>query len=194
MKKQFDRRIYNIATFKTAIADAMAHIGEFKAARRSGRVSKAFSERIMLAVTQVNGCRYCHYGHAKAALAAGVSQEDIQYLVAGEFDELPKEEVIALLFAQHYAESEENPAPEAWQRVVDAYGPDAARDIMAAIRMITVGNLWGNTFDALLSRLASNPAPGSSLWQELGVLAGSFYIIPAALIKRRLYRHGKTVV
>jgi len=190
MTKQFDRRIYNTTAFKAAIADTMDHIDDFKAAHRGARVSKAFSERIMLAVTQVNGCRWCHYGHAKAALAAGVSEEDIQRLVAGEFDELPQEEVVALLFAQHYAESEGNPDPEAWQRVVDTYGPDTARDIMAHIRMITVGNLLGNTFDTFLSRLAFKPASGSSLWQELGVLAGSFYIIPAALIKRRFFQTG----
>ena len=32
--------------------------------------------------------------------------------------------------------------------------------------MITFGNLVGNTFDALLSRFAGKPAPGSSLDME----------------------------
>lgn len=45
-----------------------------------------------------------------------------------------------------------------------------ARDILAYIRMITFGNLLGNTLDAFFSRLAGRPAPGSTLWDELGVL------------------------
>ena len=44
-----------------------------KAAMRGDLVSVQFRERLMLMVTEVNGCRYCSYGHSKAALAAGLS-------------------------------------------------------------------------------------------------------------------------
>lgn len=186
MNKPFNKRIYNISSFKTAVADALAHLDDLRAARRGGRVGPAFAERIMLAVTQVNGCRYCHYGHVRVALRSGVSQEEIRLLANGRLEELPAEEVTALLFAQHYAETEGEPEPEAWQRLVDRYGPDGARDIMAYIRMITIGNLLGNTLDAFLSRLTLRPAAHSSLGQELGVLLGMFIIIPAGLAKRAL--------
>lgn len=32
----------------------------------------------MLAVTQVNGCRYCSYVHARMALQAGLSEQEIR--------------------------------------------------------------------------------------------------------------------
>jgi AhpD family alkylhydroperoxidase len=182
----FQKRVYTVAAFRQDIADALAHMDEFRAAYRSGRVSRAFAERIMLAVTQVNGCRYCHYGHTRAALRAGVPPEDIRHLVEGELGRLPSEEVVALTFAQHYAETAGNPDPEAWQRLVDTYGPDTARDIVAFIRMITIGNLAGNTLDALLSRLQGRPAAGSSLGQELGVVLGAGVIVPVEMAKNML--------
>lgn len=185
-KRPFNKRIYTVAGYRQAIYEMFDHLDELRAAARSGRVSKPFAERIMLAVTQVNGCRYCHYGHARAALKAGVTPAEIESLVAGEFDQLPPEELVALLFAQHYAESAGRPDPEAWQKVVDTYGPAGAQDIMAYIRMITMGNLMGNTLDAFLSRLKLNPAGNSSLAQELGVILGSVVFIPAGLLRHKL--------
>ena len=187
MKTGFEKRIYTVAEFRRALDDVFAHLPDMRAAMRGGRVNKSFAERIMLAVTQVNGCRYCHYGHAKAALAAGITETEIRDLFEGELDKVPPTQVVALTFAQHYAETEGYPDPAAWQRVVDTYGPESARDIMAYIRMITMGNLLGNTFDALLYRLTLRPsAPGSSLVQETGVILGSLVLVPATFIRHKL--------
>ena len=188
MSETFKKRLFNRPTFTQAVGDVVNHLGDMRAASRGGRVSKPFAERIMMAVTQVNGCRYCNYAHTRAALRAGVPQEEIDQLAVGEFEGLPQEELVALLFAQHYAESYGQPDPEAWQRVVDSYGPDTARDIAVYVRMITLGNLYGNTFDAFLNRFKGKPAAGSSVWQELGVLVGGVVIVPLRIIKRLLSR------
>ncbi len=47
-------------------------------------ISPAFRERLMLAVTAVNGCRYCSYFHTGEALKSGLSQEEISRLLSGE--------------------------------------------------------------------------------------------------------------
>jgi hypothetical protein len=93
--------------------------------------------------------------------------------MALDLETFPENEVIALTFAQHYAESCCHPDPAAWERLATYYGAETANDILAYLRMITFGNLFGNTFDALLSRITGKPAPGSSLWSELGVLLGA---------------------
>jgi len=192
MQSKFNRRIYNIREFRAAIDDAFEHLPDMKRAMHSKRVDKAFAERIMLAVTQVNGCRYCSYGHAKAALSAGLSPEEIHALLAGEFSDAPPDQLPALMFAQHYAESEGAPDPAAWRRLVEMYGPESAQDIMTNIRMITVGNLSGNTLDALWYRLTFRPsAPDSNLLQEAGVIFGSLIIIPAAAFRH--FRGHRTV-
>ncbi len=170
-KGDFFKRLYTPHSLLQDFRDILAHFHEFRSAVRGKRVSKAFAEKIMLAVTAVNGCRYCSYGHAKTALASGVSQEEVDLLLSGEVGHASPEEAPALFFAQHYAESNGYPDPEMMQKLVETYGQDKARDILAHIRMITLGNLSGNTFDALLSRLRGRPAEGSSMGSELATLA-----------------------
>jgi len=179
----FSRRIYTWPEFITAARNVFCHMDDLRSAARAGRISKAFAEKIMLAVTRVNGCRYCAYGHTRAALAAGVAESELHQLMAGDLGGFPEQETIALAFAQHYAESACQPDSGAWQRVEAYYGAEPARDIQAYLRMITFGNLFGNTFDALLSRMGGGPASGSSLWSELGVLLGVFILVPVEMVK-----------
>jgi AhpD family alkylhydroperoxidase len=184
----FNKRIYSFPKFTEAVREIVSHFDDLRAASRAGRISKPFAEKLMLTVTCVNGCRYCSYGHARAALAVGVSEAELQKILQGEIGDFPEQEAVGLTFAQHYAESCCKPDPAAWQRLVDYYGPEAARDIEAYLRMITFGNLLGNTFDALLSRLAGKPAPGSRFFDELGVIFGVFFVMPFQMLKRRFSR------
>ena len=146
-------------------------------------IDRAFIERVMLAVSQVNGCRYCLYGHTRAAFAAGVPEEEVAILLQGELEGSPPEQAVALLYAQHFAESHEQPDLQARQRLTDAYGEAGAARIQASIYMITLGNLVGNTFDALGSRLQGRPAPTGSLLSELSVLAvAALGVLPLGLL------------
>ncbi len=178
----FSRRVYTLPGFLAALLDGAAHLPELARAARGGRVSRAQAEKIMLAVTQVNNCRYCRLGHSYAASRAGVSRAEIESLLAGDWSPFPAQETAALAFARHYAESEEQPDPAAWEALVAACGPAQARDALAYMRMITIGNLLGNTFDALLSRLRGRPALDSRLLDEAGVLltALGLLLLPAA--------------
>jgi len=167
----FSKRIYTPRSLLQDFRDILDHFHEFRSAVRSRRIDQAFAEKIMLAVTAVSGCRYCSYGHARMALASGVSPEEVDLLLGGEVGHASPEEAPALFFAQHYAESGGHPDPEMVQKLVQTYGQERARDILAHVRMITLGNLSGNTFDALLSRLGGRPAEGSSLGSEVATLA-----------------------
>ncbi len=184
MSASFNRRFYTFPAFRADVRQIFDHMDDLRRAARGGRVSKAFAEKIMLVVSSVNGCRYCCYGHSRAALAAGVSEAELQNLLALDLGPFPAHEVTALTFAQHYAEATCQPDPVAWQRVITYYGEETAQDILAYLRMITFGNLLGNTFDALLSRFAGKPSPGSSLWSELSVLLGVVWMPPSRLILR----------
>ncbi len=159
-----------------------AHMEDFDTAVRGKRVDKAFAEKIMLVVTQVNGCRYCSYAHTRAALIAGVRQTELQKLMAGELGEFPENQRVALTFAQHYAESRRQPDPSSLQGLLIYYGPEISLDILAYLRMITFGNLFGNTFDALLSRCRGIPADQSSIISELCVILGGLVIVPCGMV------------
>jgi AhpD family alkylhydroperoxidase len=122
-------------------------------------VDAELRERLMLVVTAVNDCRYCSYVHTRAALCAGISEGEVEELSRGELEGSPPEQVPALVYAQHWAESGGRPDPEARARVVERYGERRVRAIEVVLHAIRIGNLTGNTFDRVLSR-ASGGRPG----------------------------------
>ena len=119
-----------------------------------GLLSPAFQERLMLAVTAVNGCRYCSYFHAGQALKSGLSPEEINRLLSGNVADCPEDEAVAVLYAQHWAESDAHPDPEAFTNLQNIYGVETTEAIHLLLRMIRLGNLTGNTWDCLLYRLS----------------------------------------
>jgi AhpD family alkylhydroperoxidase len=189
-KPTFNKRIFTFSTFAASTRDLFAHLGELHSAFAQHRISPAFSEKIMLAVTQVNGCRYCSYAHTRLALQAGVSETELYDLLMGEFSHIPAHELIAVLFAQHYAEQADHYEAAAWQRLQDTYGVEVASDILTHIRVITFANLYGNTFDALLERLRFHPVRGSHFFDEVIVVSAGATVVPFGLfigmITRRL--------
>lgn len=118
---------------------------EMRSLMHGETLSAAFRERLMLAVTEVNQCRYCANHHAKQALVEGLSEAELQSLTEGEFDNSPAKERAALLYAQHWAEADGSPDKGARVRIVELYGAETAHAIDLALRVIRIGNLVGNT-------------------------------------------------
>ena len=175
------KRIYGVGTNFRLMNDFFGSFGDMR--RAKGLVSDAFEKRIMLAVTQVNGCRMCSYFHTAEALKMGMDETQVRGILGGDLGAAPDEEMAALLFAQHYADTIGRYDVDAWRRVVDAYGQKKARGIMAYIRAIMVGNAQGNIVGALKSRLKGQPEPNSTLGREIGVLAADIIVIPLLLVK-----------
>ena len=151
-------------------------------------LSKEFMERIMLAVTSVNDCRYCTYFHTKVALESGCSDDEIREILGGDLSCADQEEIPALAFAQHFAESHEKPSRKALKQLIKVYGVNKSRAIITACRMITMGNLFGNTIDAYMHRYHGIlPEDGSSLLE--GII---YYLsaIPALKMERAMKRRN----
>ncbi|WP_324292085.1 carboxymuconolactone decarboxylase family protein [uncultured Sphaerochaeta sp.] len=129
-----------------------------------------FMERIMLAVTEVNGCPLCSYAHTNLALESGMSNEEIQKLLSGDLEKIPLKELPAILFSQHYAESRGKPNLESWNRIVEIYGNQLALGILGAIRMIMMGNAFGIVLSSLQGRFKRNSNDQNPLFYELGML------------------------
>lgn len=152
--KKFNKRTYkNLKEFFSDLWFPMKHRKQLQAVTKKGLLEPSFRERLMLAVTAVNGCRYCSYFHAKQALKSGVSLDDISKLLNGDAGACPEEEAVAVLYAQHWAESNGQPDEEAAKRLQDFYGEEKAAAINLMLRMIRMGNLSGNSWDYLLFRL-----------------------------------------
>ena len=152
---KFKRRTYrSLRELWTDVRAVTARRQEIRALMRGQRIDPAFRERLMLVVTGVNACRYCSYAHAQEALAKGISRQEIEALGEGMFEGSPPEQVPALLYAQHWAESNGQPDAEARRQVVTQYGTEVIEAIELALHMIRVGNLSGNTLDYILYRLS----------------------------------------
>ncbi|MBN1314652.1 MAG: hypothetical protein JXA42_04270 [Anaerolineales bacterium] len=168
---QFKKRFYYKPNLLLKEMDyIIKHAAELKTAFQSGRVDRGFTKRIMLVVTGVNRCRYCRFGHARSAVREGMDSSLVNELLGGDLSQADPFELMALDFAMHYAESAANPNPEAVSELEEVYGTDMACDILMVLHMITFGNLLGNTFDALISRIKGLPAGESTLWNEVSTL------------------------
>lgn len=171
--------IYRIYVLALRTVPAMAR-GE-----KTGLLSKKLRERLMIAVTEVNGCAMCSWYHAKMALETGLDSDEIRRMLAGEFQDVPEEETTAILFARHYADTRGNPSPAAWQRFCDTYGKAPALSMLGAIRGIMLGNAVGIPSGSLLNRLGVKrfaKDSRSTLLYELAVLAAFAVMTPFALL------------
>jgi AhpD family alkylhydroperoxidase len=151
----FNRRIYrSLSGFMVDLRAILAGRSQMRALMRGESIDAAFRERLMLAVTAVNGCRYCSYAHARQALAAGMHGDEVRALQDGVLQESPEEERPALLYAQHWAETGGHVDPVTRERILEVYGQPAVAAIELALRTIQMGNLMGNTMDYALYRLS----------------------------------------
>ena len=148
---------------------------------RHTRCDKLTSERIMLAVTEVNGCALCSYAHTRMALQMGLPEAEVRGLLAGVADGVPSDELPGLAFAQHYADTRGRPDPAAWSQLTQQYGEDRALCILRATRMIMWGNATGIPLGSLLARVRGSSDPNSSLTYEVLTTLGALVILPVAL-------------
>jgi AhpD family alkylhydroperoxidase len=153
--KTFKRRLYpSLDDFAVDLRATMGRPRQMRAVMRGDSLDPAFRERLMLAVTAVNGCRYCSYFHARQALVVGIPAEEADALAAGVMEGCPPEQLPAVLYAQHWAESDARPDPATRQRIVELYGAETTEAIELALHTIRMGNMAGNTVDYVLYRLA----------------------------------------
>ena len=182
MKIDYGRKLYTIAELYRIVYHGIRTMKYMRRAKKKGDLGMEFQERIMLAVTEVNGCAICSYAHTRMALEAGMSDAEIQNMLAGETTDIPAEELQAVLFAQHYADSRGNPSREAWDRIVDAYGAIGARGILGAARAMMIGNAYGIPWSSFFNRFRGKPDQRSSLLYEIGVISVGSLAVPVAIV------------
>lgn len=167
------REIYRITH---DAARMIAHFGRFRKAH-----GKQFSSRIMLAVTEVNGCAMCAYAHTKFALDAGMNADEVRGLLGGVSEGTPDSELAAIGFAQHYADTHAHPDQDVWERLVQVYGTEQSLGVLGATRMMMWGNAVGIPMSSLRARMHGQPHPDSSLGYEIGAILGSWLVLPVAI-------------
>jgi AhpD family alkylhydroperoxidase len=178
---KFGKNLYTVKESYWIFYNGIRTLKYFFRTRRNNEISPQFTERIMLAVTEVNNCAICSYAHSKRALESGMTAEEIQNMLSGIIDDVPDDEVAAIMFAQHYADTMGNPTRESWQRIVQIYGTSKAKAILGSIRMIMIGNTYGIPWSSFFNRFRGKADPRSSLQYELTMMLGTI-LVPVSFI------------
>ncbi|NLB90614.1 MAG: carboxymuconolactone decarboxylase family protein [Clostridiales bacterium] len=178
-----------LATFKESYRHFYFALRSFPILKKSlsqGLISAPLKERIMLAVTEVNGCALCSYGHTTFALEAGLSQTEIDQLLNGEMGSIPPQDRIAVLFAQHVADGRGRVSKKAWENLIATQGKEQSLGILAATHVIMAGNTYGIPFGSFLARITKKDRyekdPRSSIGYELRTLFSMLLFLPCACI------------
>ena len=152
---QFEKRYYNNPV--SLIGDVyrlLSRRADVGRLMRGEIISNSFRERLMLAVTAVNRCKYCASVHSRTASNHGLSESEVGQLMDGLLPECPEAELPAIRYARHLAECGGNTDPQARQQLYKYYGEKQAAGIELTIQVIQVANLCGNTLDYWIYRLA----------------------------------------
>jgi len=151
--------------------------------RKSQKISEEFIERIMLAVTEVNGCSVCSYAHTKMALESGFSEEEIDSFLSGSDAYVVPEEAKAILFAQNFADAHGQLDEASYQALVDEYGSAGSEVILAAARVMTMGNILGLPLSGFWSRIKGKPYENSSVSYELLMILAPIVLFPVSALE-----------
>lgn len=147
------------------------------------KIDKKFRTNIMLAVTEVNGCKACSYFHTKHAIDSGIDELELKSLLSGDLENVKPEEALALLFAQHYASEKGNYSKETFQKIIDYYGQNQAYGILTTIRLISFGNAQGinlGNFGRRFTRKGS--VKGSKVLNEIFIILSPAILMPITFI------------
>ena len=136
----FARRTASPSTLAPWLLDLVTNLGGLWDSYRPARTIDAVTrERVAMAVTEVNGCRFCAWIHG--------SWQD--YLGDPDGAQVDPDDAL-LVFARACAEIGHPLDPAGLDGRID---PAALPAIRATIAQIEVSNLVGNTVDGLLARL-----------------------------------------
>lgn len=189
MKNTFRKRVFTPETLAKSIAAIAKDLPRLPKLLYPDAISPAFREKLFLAVTSVNKCRYCTWMHTEIAGNNGVDAAQVAALLESSVDADFGDEKEALVYAVHFAETERNPTKTRTGRLIAKYGEERAAQIVQYLNLIYFANLSGNTFDAFLSRVEGNaPEQGNMVFEA----AFSALAAPALLAVRAVY--GKNEV
>ena len=181
LRTTFTRKV-TVSQLYNSILYAARSFVPFARNKKSQLVDDHFLEHLQLAVTEVSACAVCSYAHTQMALKMGMSNAEINSFLTGDPAYQKTDEAKAMAFAQHYAETRGLPEKETFQAVIDEYGQEKARIILAAIQLMLAGNMIGLPMSAYRARRKGKPYSDSSPGYEWGMMLLSALFLPVGFV------------
>lgn len=192
MTQVFNKRIFTIKDHFKIMNHAAKSFGVLMYVKKHKLFNKKFKERIMLAVTEVNGCELCSYVHTKISLSSGMNKHEIKDLLNGIKDDIPEDQLVGVLFGEYYASSHEQPERVMIDRLISEYGREKAKIICAILGMITLTNSMGISMGLLKDRLTFKRVKKSKLINELGIPLLTMTLFPLLFLFYKIKSIFKT--
>jgi AhpD family alkylhydroperoxidase len=179
---KYEKRKYSLIEHIPIVFRAALGFLTLKSLKKKKVMNFKLKERIMLAVTEVNGCVLCSYVHTKLALKSGMTDDEIKALLAGDLENVPKEESLAVLFAKDYAYQKENIDPVYYNKIEERYGIYKAKAILSVCEVITMTNSMGIAMGLLKETLTFKHVKGSNILNEILIPILTMVLFPICLI------------
>ncbi|MBE0701167.1 MAG: carboxymuconolactone decarboxylase family protein [Acholeplasmataceae bacterium] len=201
MANKYEKRKFNVFEHFPIMGRAALSMTMKRFMKRHQATNKKLKERIMLSVAEVNGCVLCSYVHTKIALQTGISMEEIKEILQGEMDQVPIDEVLAVLFAKDYAFNKEHVDQEFYQKLEHTYGVYKARAILNVCTVITMTTSMGISMGLFKETLMLRHIKGSHILNEILIplvtlvffplfFIFSLFIVPFSILKlKKRFRH-----
>ena len=103
-------------------------------------------------------------------------------MLSGISEDVPKEELSAVMFSQYYADARGYFSEQSWERMIEIYGLKKAKGILASIRIMMLGNAVGIPWSSFINRFKGKPDERSSLVYEISLILGTIIFLPITLI------------
>jgi AhpD family alkylhydroperoxidase len=172
----FKKRTITAPQLVGSLASLAPELGTFYRVWVKEEIDPGFREELMLAVSKLNECRYCSWGHHEWAQISGVSNEELAQIEQLDPSGFDRRKWVAISYVRALVKEEfRRVQPELRRAMQHKYSPREIRQIELIARVMDIGNRGGNTWDAMLSRLRGVPAADSRIIDEL-ILSGVFLV------------------
>lgn len=153
-------------------------------------IDPGFREELMLAVSELNHCRYCTWAHHEWAQMVGVSDEELAHVEQMDPSGFDRRKWLAISYVRALVTAQFGRVDKELVREMNAnYSPMEIKEIEIVARIMDIGNRAANTWDALLSRLRGGPVADTHVFDEL-VMSGAF-LATAPIVVLYLSRTSK---
>lgn len=186
----FKKRTMTAPQFVGSLASLLPELNVLYGVWVRNDLDPGFREELMLAVSRLNDCRFCTWGHQEWAQISGVSNEELAQLEQLDPRGFDRRKWVAISYVRALVKRDfKGVQPELRRAMQHKYSPQEIRQIGLVARVMDIGNRGSNTWEAMVSRVRGKPAPEGRVLDEL-LLSGVF-LVTAPIVLLYLSRASK---
>jgi AhpD family alkylhydroperoxidase len=153
-------------------------------------IDAGFREELMLAVSKLNDCRYCSWGHHEWAHIVGIPEEELAHIEQMDPSNFDRKKWLAISFVRELVTARFGRVSKVLMSEMKAnYSAREIKEIILVAKVMDIGNRGANTWDAMLSRLQGKPAAESRVVDE--AVLSAVFLTAAPLVLLYLSRASK---